>query len=306
LQLGNEGKTEVFNILVYFRILVSFLGRKSMLSILLLVLWFSKVWSDQRNVWNTPALDRLRDEDMETVHTILHKLLSWMKSDPVGNQIPFVTLSYAQSLDGMIASSQQSSNLPISCTESLVMTHALRSIHDAVLVGGNTMAIDNPRLNVRCWTKRENFPRPVVLDTNLRHISDKWRAKNVIVCCSKQAAEFYGAEHRVKSSSNIEICACDANENGLDLRDVIFKLRQKYGIKSIMVEGGSSVLSAFIKANLVDCLCATVSPTIIGGEKGLCAFRSLNIDNDNLPMLQLVNSTFFPVARDVILLARLR
>ena len=57
---------------------------------------------------------------------------------------PFITLTFAQSLDGKIAlylddlRSQTSSNFPISGSASLLLTHALRSVHDVILIGGRT------------------------------------------------------------------------------------------------------------------------------------------------------------------------
>lgn len=61
---------------------------------------------------------------------------------------PFITLSYAQSLDGSIALFDKRRAL-ISGTESLVLTHAIRRVHDAILVGAGTIDRDNPKLTVR-------------------------------------------------------------------------------------------------------------------------------------------------------------
>ena len=60
---------------------------------------------------------------------------------------PFVTLSYAQSIDGSI-SIRSSDSYPLSCRKSLKMTHLMRSQHDALLVGINTILIDNPRQSI--------------------------------------------------------------------------------------------------------------------------------------------------------------
>ncbi|CAM9600748.1 unnamed protein product, partial [Chrysoparadoxa australica] len=57
---------------------------------------------------------------------------------------PFVTVSYAQGLDGSI-SAQDKTPLQISCHETLVMTHGLRHMHDAILIGAGTTRRDNPR-----------------------------------------------------------------------------------------------------------------------------------------------------------------
>ena len=262
---------------------------------------------------------------------------------------PFVTLSYAQTLNGMIAQNQfknLSSNLAISCPESFQMTHALRSIHDGILVGKNTMTIDNPRLTNRLWnphTKQNQIqqqshqPRPIILDSNLKWFLHQWkhanaslrhiRAQHCIVCCNKEAfAQFRNIlQHRAKSSANntffirssqhdqlvlsesigtyenqtITLLSCQtmnnetkeinhiANDDSisfskrdqrkpqLDLKHVLEQLYHKCGIQSIMVEGGSSILSSFAStSSIVDCACVTVTPNIIPSNIGLNAFQN--------------------------------
>jgi riboflavin biosynthesis pyrimidine reductase len=61
---------------------------------------------------------------------------------------PFVTLSYAQSLDGCI-SARAGEALALSGAQSLTLTHQLRASHDAILVGIGTVLSDNPQLTVR-------------------------------------------------------------------------------------------------------------------------------------------------------------
>lgn len=143
---------------------------------------------------------------------------------------PFVTLAYAQTLDGMIAaktsnddSAQTTSNLQLSCPQSFVLTHKLRNMHDAILVGGSTFLTDSPRLNVRLSSSimRESLieqPIPVVLDTNLNSLQkllwgkvipapnddeeeahempqdmhpENIRASNPVLCCSSDAAKLF-------------------------------------------------------------------------------------------------------------------
>src|SRR5690606_10285843 len=78
---------------------------------------------------------------------------------------PFVTLSYAQSLDGSIAI-RSGEPLVLSGPESLCFTHHLRSIHDGILVGIGTVLSDDPQLTVRHCEGES--PQPIVLDSQLR------------------------------------------------------------------------------------------------------------------------------------------
>ncbi|HLB48279.1 MAG TPA: RibD family protein, partial [Anaerolineales bacterium] len=77
---------------------------------------------------------------------------------------PFVTLTYAQSLDGSIGLPGQ--RLELSGPESTRMTHELRTQHDGILVGIGTVLADDPRLTVRHAVGRN--PQPIVLDSRLR------------------------------------------------------------------------------------------------------------------------------------------
>jgi hypothetical protein len=58
---------------------------------------------------------------------------------------PVVTLSYAQTLDGRLATSTGSSQW-ISAPQSLRFSHELRAEHEAIMVGAGTVCVDNPRL----------------------------------------------------------------------------------------------------------------------------------------------------------------
>ena len=218
-----------------------------------------------------------------TVQSLLEQVQKWQASSLEMCNESFVTLTFAQSLDGKIAvyldgnESKTSSNYPISGQEALLLTHALRSIHDGILVGGQTLSTDNPRLTNRLWAHHATrHPRPIVLDTELRHIRKALeqgviKAANLIVCCSHRAASL--SESIDEMDPSITILPCELGSNGhLDLRSVLERLRQEFQIRSIMVEGGSAVISAFTRANLVDCICITVAPRVLG-SKGLPAFR---------------------------------
>lgn len=191
---------------------------------------------------------------------------------------PFVSLCFAQSLDGKLAldvadstteDARTTSNLAISSQSSLLLTHALRSAHDAILVGGRTLSTDNPRLSNRLWGKDQRQPRPIVLDPSLRHfklLGKCRKAKDMIVCYSQENEQDLPED----SDHGVAFLPCRTLHNGrLDLADVLVKLRRDCNIRSLMVEGGPRLLSSFLEARFVDCLCITVAPIILGSGIGI-------------------------------------
>ena len=247
------------------------------------------------------------ERNLEQIRLIVNEVQTWKdesRHSSVRTQRPFITLSFAQSLDGKIAAydsdASLSKNLPISGEESLYMTHALRSIHDAILVGGKTLLIDNPRLTNRLWGENCNQqqPRPVILDTHLKYIQklgNKRKVQNAILCCAQEAL----ANFKDHDKTDLTILGCKLDDDGhLDLQDVLFQLGSSFGIQSLMVEGGSNILSSFASKGLVDCLCITIAPKLIG--HGLPAF----FDHSRIDMSDKGISYFIPLGDDCILLGK--
>ena len=85
---------------------------------------------------------------------------------------PFVTLKWAQTSDGMIGHPQR--RLLISNDLTQMLCHKRRSEHEAILVGRRTWEMDQPRLDVRCWTGRS--PRRYVLSHATGDIADLLRS----------------------------------------------------------------------------------------------------------------------------------
>lgn len=184
---------------------------------------------------------------------------------------PWVTLSYAQSLDGSIAVNQEEP-LSLSGSESLQMTHQLRAAHDAILVGIGTVLADDPRLTVRLVEGAN--PQAVVLDSRLRtppeanlfqrenaHIQGSpWIATTETVDPAREKA-------LVKAGARLLKIPVDG-EGRIDLSELLACLAS-LGISTLMVEGGARVIESFLKARLVDFLVLTIAPIMVGGLKAI-------------------------------------
>jgi 2,5-diamino-6-(ribosylamino)-4(3H)-pyrimidinone 5'-phosphate reductase len=245
----------------------------------------------------------------KNVDVILARLLSWQDSDTQRDERPFVTAAFAQTIDGKLAAMEgtkgtttTTSNYPISCPESQLLTHALRSIHDGILVGGRTLEIDNPQLTNRLFLKNPNSPVPIVLDTYLDHIQKlgaTCRAaceKKLLVCCDENSAN---SLESLPEAVLLVPCKCLVNGQ-LDLRDVLHKLARHHGIRTLMVEGGPSLLSSFFERNLVDAVCITISPKFL--SKGVAPVYGQEIVN--LCASDEARPEFLVLGSDCILLSK--
>ncbi len=208
--------------------------------------------------------------------TIERWLTSMQQSQSPAHR-PFVTLSYAQSLDGSIAL-RSCEPLALSGNESLRLTHQLRSMHDGILVGIGTVLSDDPQLTVRHWVGGNN-PQPIVLDSQLRMPSDA-RLRH---CSDKPCWILTTRENEWPDQVGIEICQSRPDSDGRVCLNNALALLYEKGIRHLMVEGGAHVITAFLKAQLVDAVIITVVPRIVGGYK---AVGDLEIDSRvNLPAI---------------------
>lgn len=189
------------------------------------------------------------------------------ESSRARNGRPFVTLSYAQSLDGSIAV-DPSHTCCLSSWRSLQLTHFLRSRHDALLVGINTILADDPQLTVRHWPGPS--PRPVVLDKFLRMPCDSRLLRQPLrkpIIITSDAAPVQHRQRLMESGAQVLVAPLDA-EGMVDLASTL-PLLQEEGLRSIMVEGGGCVINHFLRERLVDYCVITIAPKLIGGFKAV-------------------------------------
>jgi 3,4-dihydroxy 2-butanone 4-phosphate synthase/GTP cyclohydrolase II len=210
---------------------------------------------------------------------------------------PFVIVSYAQSLDGSIATKSKNPIL-LSGQASMQLTHDIRASCDAILVGIGTVLADNPRLNVRL-TKGKN-PQPVVLDTRLRTPLDSHlvRRQDVSSWIVKAKGDW---REKIKAlqDAGATVISCDTDRQGkIDLRALMGLLAARE-IDSIMVEGGAEVITSFVNEKLVDQFVITLSPKLVGGLQVIDK-RGLGLSS----YLRLDNVVYQPLDTDLIMWAR--
>ncbi len=177
---------------------------------------------------------------------------------------PKVIINAAMSADGKIALPTRK-QLRISSDEDMKRVFQLRHECDGILVGIGAVLADDPKLTVKeKYVSNPRQPIRIVLDSQCKTPMDSlvvndW-AKTILVIDEKiKCSKSFG--------DNVELLRCPLKEDGLlDLSFVLTALYHK-GIKTLLVEGGGTVIWQFLKQRFVDELWVYVGPMIIGGKK---------------------------------------
>ena len=191
---------------------------------------------------------RLRENGIEVITGILeeearelNRIFIHLQSSP----LPYITLKWAESHDGFMDPDRTPikgrGSIAISSSNSSKVVHRLRSLHNSILIGRNTLEVDNPNL-----TSREDSgvnPIKIVIDPNCsveysRLNITKGVERTIIVCNT-------GKTNSHSPNEGVEYC--EGLESGLD--HVMLKLRDM-GVYSILIEGGASTLKSFISDDL--------------------------------------------------------
>lgn len=235
---------------------------------------------------------------------------------------PFVTLTYAQSLDASIALSP-GVRTRLSGAESKAMTHYLRSRHAAILVGVSTLLADDPGLNCRI-AGNSHQPRPIVVDPHLR-----WRPaasdKVLETCRDGQGLAPYvltAVEPADLPAASVELLqqhggkfihvaaerAADSGRMRFDWRRVFDALHTE-GLASVMVEGGGQIITSLLGAhhhNIVDSVIVTIAPTWLGQGGVLVSPQAVRDDQGvPLPAARLSCVQWHPFGEDIVLCGKL-
>jgi len=186
---------------------------------------------------------------------------------------PFVTLKWASSLDGRAAAADGSSRW-ITGPAARRHVHEQRSTHDAILVGTGTVLADDPSLTARGDDGEllPEQPLPIVVGT--RPVPPE-------------------AVLRAHPRGFVET-------GTRDLEAVLGDLWQR-GVRSVLVEGGPTVASAFVRLGLVDDYLVYLAPTLLGGPR--TALDDLGVGGiDQQRRLRVTDAR--PLGDDLVIVAR--
>ncbi|MCH7737205.1 MAG: bifunctional diaminohydroxyphosphoribosylaminopyrimidine deaminase/5-amino-6-(5-phosphoribosylamino)uracil reductase RibD [Chloroflexi bacterium] len=183
---------------------------------------------------------------------------------------PFVTVKYAMTLDGKIATHTGDSKW-VTGPEARGFVQRMRRVCDAILVGVNTALTDDPYLTARDddGNPLERQPLRVVLDsvchTPVKAIMFS-QPGSTLIATTESAPD---ARVLALEQAGAEVVVLPSGEDRrVDLRALLTHLGSK-GVVNLLVEGGGSVHGAFFDLGLVDKVYAFVAPLIVGGETSL-------------------------------------
>lgn len=182
--------------------------------------------------------------------------------------LPFVAAKFAATLDGRIAATSGDSRW-ISGPETLAWAHRMRPTLDAILVGSETVIMDNPQLTARPADARGPVPQPlrVVLDSrgrvppDARVLDDQRQAQTLIATTEASPAPWRAAI----AARGAEVAVLPSRNGRVDLPPLLAQLGGR-GVLLLLVEGGGEVLGSFFDQRLVNKVYAVVAPMLIGGD----------------------------------------
>lgn len=180
--------------------------------------------------------------------------------------LPWVTVKWAQTLDGKIATRTGDSRW-ISGEASRRRVHELRARADAVMAGIGTVLADDPRLTARDVEVRR-VARRVVLDPRLRLTGDeKVFDGGGPVTVAYEDREGALSRKRLEGAELVPLREWCGHR--LDLRPLLRHLADRHAATHVLVEGGAGLTGSLLEQGLVDQVLAFVAPRVMGDVEAL-------------------------------------
>jgi diaminohydroxyphosphoribosylaminopyrimidine deaminase/5-amino-6-(5-phosphoribosylamino)uracil reductase len=197
--------------------------------------------------------------------------------------LPFVTLKTAMTLDGKIATHTGDSRW-ISSEMSRRVVHTLRNEYDAVMVGSDTVILDDPSLTVRHGKSRRN-PLRIIVDGTLRIpmnsaiVTTASQIPTIIVTTSKAPIETVDA----LTNAGVDVITATQRGSHIVLRWLLEELGRR-GVMSVLLESGGRLAAAMLEERLIDRVMFFIAPKIIAGPNCVLPSHGVAKMADALPL----------------------
>lgn len=242
------------------------------------------------------GVKRLKEAGIEVVYGILEAQA--LKLNEIFNKyittgLPFVSLKFAATWDGKTATYSGDSKW-ISNYKSRQFVHRLRHKYDAVLVGAETVQMDNPSLTTRDVPFEGINPIRIILDGKLQSslqakvYTDKEAPTLLVTSKSHDSKRL----NQYKKMDHVELLTFSDADKTIDIYELLKKLGEME-ISSILIEGGSKTASGFLDVGAIDKLYLFASPKILGGN-AVNMFEGKNVSLlSNALQLHEIERVFF-------------
>ena len=215
----------------------------------------------------------------------------------VTKNLPFVTMKFAMTLDGKIATVTGESQW-ISCEESRQFVHHLRDINAGIMVGVNTVLMDDPQLTTRIDGGKN--PVRIVVDSMARTPIDAKvicddRAETIIAVTTSAPA---GKLSALRNSGAEIIIAGQGPQ--VDLEILMRELAARE-ITSVLLEGGGTLNFSMLEAGFVDKVYTFIAPKILGGKNAPTAVAGAGFQNLS-DAVQFKNVSVEKIGTDILII----
>ncbi len=244
--------------------------------------------SDPNPIVNGKGINFLRSKGISVTENVLQDKCLELNEGYIfyiTHNRPLITLKFAQTLDGRIATSTGHSKW-ITSEESRSQAHKLRARNDAILVGIGTVLMDDPSLTVHL--AKGPSPKRIILDSQLRVpldagiFSDSMTNQTIIMTTDSASKEKIS---RIEEKGAF-VLILDPDERGWVPQEKLWNKLAEIGITSVVVEGGSSIFTECLRHGFADKFFCFIAPKILGS--GIDTIGDLNIRNIN-SAIQLTN-----------------
>jgi len=194
-----------------------------------------------------------------------------MVADPFAHRVrsglPWVTVKWAQTLDGKIATRTGESQW-ISCKASRRIVHQERGRVDAILTGIGTVLKDDPTLTAR-EVRVRRIARRIVIDPRLQTPLDCKLVKSIdiapltIVCRADDSQSERAKSLRERGA---EVVGIPSSTDELPLAPALRGLVQRFDATHVLVEAGSGVMSRLFQQKLVNDVWVFSAPLLLGDD----------------------------------------
>ncbi|PID41411.1 MAG: riboflavin biosynthesis protein RibD [Proteobacteria bacterium] len=257
---------------------------------------------DPNPLVNGGGVRYLQDHGVEVAGPVLEKKCfelnrPFIKMITTG--LPFVVMKAGLSLDGKL-NFQQGMGGAVTGNEVKRKVHRMRDQYDAILVGIETVMVDNPALTTRIPGKKGRDPVRIILDSHLRideraTVLKQKSAAPTWIFCLDSADPVKVARLRDRG---VHIFFVGPGEQGLDLAEVLKRTAER-GCLSILVEGGGHIHGSFLKSKLVDRACLFYAP-VFAGNNGVSTVIGLTA-KDRKGAVSLTGTMIRRIGEDVMI-----